>query len=297
MRKIIFGIRKSSLAARQLDEFIAHMGSMKIHFKCEVLAISTGADKKPEAAISDLGVGIFTKELERALLSGEIDCAVHSLKDVPVGIGSGTVLSCFTPRADARDCVVWSPGRSAGGGLKGLRVATGSPRRAAFIRDIEPDIEVMPLRGNVDTRLRKCEAGEFDAMVLAACGLKRLGREDRIGLYLEPDEFVPAAGQGIVCAQTRFDDGELNSVLERASSQETEKAALCERAVIESLGIGCRAAFGVFARFTKDGFSITAKSHSDKTGRYLSHRSGGPAKEHKKLTQELIDFMRREMGK
>ena len=223
MRKIIFGIRKSKLAGCQLDEFVAHLESEKIPFKYEVVKIATDADKKPGAAIEDLGIGIFTKELERALLSGEIDCAVHSLKDVPVGSDKGTVLSCFAPRADARDCVVWAPDYAAGGNLKGLKVATSSPRRAAFIREVEPDVEIVPLRGNVDTRLRKCEDGEFDAMVLAACGLTRLGREDKIGLYFDPEVFVPAAGQGIICGQTREDDGELNSVLESASSPETSR--------------------------------------------------------------------------
>jgi hydroxymethylbilane synthase len=297
MRKIIFGIRKSKLAGCQLDEFIAHLASKKIPLKYEAVKISTEGDKKPGAAIEDLGMGIFTKELERALLSGEIDCAVHSLKDVPVGIDKGTVLSCFAPRGDVRDCVVWAPGYASGDSLKGLKVATSSPRRAAFIREIEPDAEVVPLRGNVDTRLKKCEDREFDAMLLAACGLKRLNRADKIGRCFDPDRFVPAAGQGIICCQTRRDDKELNSVLVGASSSETEKAARCERVVIESLGIGCRTAFGVFARFEGDEFVVTAKSFSEALGRCVSHKSNGPAKEYKKITEELIGVMRREMGK
>ncbi|MBF0484863.1 MAG: hydroxymethylbilane synthase [Candidatus Omnitrophica bacterium] len=169
MRKIIFGIRKSVLARKQLDEFITYLVKNKIIFDYSIKTIQTAGDKDQKSPVAQMGQGIFTKEIERAILNNEIDCAVHSLKDMPVKTEKGTVLTFCGAREDVRDCLVVRKGISAND-LKGLRIGTGSPRRNAFLKELEPTVKILQIRGNVDTRLRKLDQGEYDGIVLAACG-------------------------------------------------------------------------------------------------------------------------------
>lgn len=295
MRKIIFGIRQSGLARVQLNEFISYLVKKEIDVEFEIKTIKTGGDKNRSIPIEDLGEGIFTKEIERALLFGDIDCAVHSLKDMPVKIEEGTVLSCFSPRADVRDCLVCRDGVSSDC-LKGLRIATGSPRRTAFIREIESDVDILPLRGNVDTRLRKLENGEFDAMVLAACGLKRIGHEDKISLYFDSNTFVPAAGQGAICTQTRQNDPELNSTLRDLSCRDTELAVKLERRILKELGVGCRMPLGVFARFADNIFIITAKAYVKEKNSYIFCTVRGSKENCERITEALMRKVKKKLN-
>lgn len=288
MRKIIFGIRESRLAKAQLEEFISYLSKNGIHLEYDIKTIRTRGDRDTSTPIDRLGQGIFIKEIERELINGNIDCAVHSLKDMPVSVTDGTVLACFPPRGDERDCLVYRE-RISPDGLKGASIATGSPRRSAFIKETGPDVEILPLRGNVDTRLRKLEQGDFDAMIIASCGLKRIGCSDKISTYLDSDSFVPAAGQGAICAQTRDNDTELLNALQSVSCKDTELAAISERKVLKELGVGCRMPFGVFARFEKDKFIITAKAYlSDKESLYVHCKQKGPREEYEKVTNDII---------
>lgn len=291
MRRIIFGIRKSKLARAQLEEFIEHLKKNKVNVNYEAVTITTQGDKDTCAPIDKIGQGIFVKEIEAALSKKEIDCAVHSLKDVPVKIKRGTSLSCFVTRDDIRDCLVMREGVSCDK-LNGLSVGTGSPRRTLFLKEIEPEVKTLPLRGNVDTRLSKLDKGDYDGIMLAACGLKRLGYENRITRYFEPETFVPPAGQGIVCAQTRLDDKELNDVFLACSDAETRGAAFHERKVLEALGIGCQTPFGVYARFHGNEFVITAKLYSERKHTYIYKECKGLKSESDKLVAELIENMR-----
>lgn len=268
MRPLIFGIRKSALAKCQLDEFIAYLVSQKWAVDYSVKTIVTQGDRDRTSPVDEMGLGIFTKEIEKALLRGEIDCAVHSLKDMPVKVERGTVLSCFPPRHDVRDCLVVRDGVSAEN-LKKLKVGTGSPRRTAFLKEIESTVEALPIRGNIDTRLRKLDNGDYDALVLAACGLKRLGYENRISRYFDPHHFVPASGQGIICSQTRADDAELNTALKRCSSVGTEQACWAERKILEALAIGCQVPFGVYASSADEKFMVTAKGYVAQKKSYI----------------------------
>lgn len=294
MRKIIFGIRKSRLAHAQLDEFVAYIVSKGLEMEYEIKTVTTKGDLDRETPVEELGQGIFIKELEKELLLKNIDCALHSLKDVPVETAQGTLLSCFPMRGDERDCLVCrdavSPSR-----LKDIRVASGSPRRKAFIKELAPAIDDLPLRGNVDTRLRKLDQGEFDAIVLAACGLKRIGKETRISEYFDSDKFVPAAGQGGLSAQTRCGDTELNFALKDISCQDTQKAVQSERRVLRELSIGCRMPFGVFARFEKGEFIITAKMYIEGKDSYIYCRQKGPQAEFEKVTAELIGELEKQI--
>ena len=294
MRKIIFGIRKSRLAESQLNEFLAYLANNKLNLDYSVKTITVEADKDKVSPACKMGQGIFTKEIERALIQKDIDCAVHSLKDMPVKIEPGTILSCFPVRQDVRDCMVARDGVSRDK-LKGLKIGTGSPRRSAFLKEMEQDIEVLPLRGNVDTRLRKMDSGDYDAMVLAVCGLKRLGYINRINRYFDPDIFVPAAGQGIICSQTRNDDNVLNNSLRACSYQDTEQSALLERKVLEALDIGCLKPFGVYARFNGNEFIITAKSYQETSHIYIYEQRKSPRIDSEKVTFDLISFMKQKM--
>jgi len=292
MRKIIFGIRCSLLAREQLNEFILLMDSGLEKIPIEIKTIKTKGDIHKNIPEIDLGEGIFVKEIEQALLAGEIDCAVHSLKDVPSTLSTGTTLACYQTRSDARDCIVCRAGIDSKK-LKKLRIASGSPRRTFFLREIESDIEVTGVRGNVDTRINKLDRGDFDAVILAACGLKRIGLEKRITRYLDPDKFVPAAGQGTVCAQIRESDKELFEFLWPRTHLETTMSACAERKVIRELKIGCKKPFGVYARIEKDEFIITAKMYTGlKDNEYITQKFKGPVTEYERVTEELINSFR-----
>ncbi|MBF0484543.1 MAG: hydroxymethylbilane synthase [Candidatus Omnitrophica bacterium] len=291
MRKIVFGIRKSTLARKQLDEFITYLVKNKIIFDYSIKTIQTAGDKDQKSSVTQMGQGIFTKEIERAILNKEIDCAVHSLKDMPVKTEKGTVLTFCGSREDARDCLVAREGISAND-LKGLRIGTGSPRRNAFLKELEPTVKILQIRGNVDTRLRKLYQGEYDGIVLAACGLKRLGYADRISCYFDADTFIPAAGQGVVCSQTRDNDTELNEVLKHSVSSITEQVVFAERKVLEALQVGCQTPFGVYARFEDDTFIITAKLFVESSQTFISERRTSNKSDFLKATDQLISSMK-----
>lgn len=295
MQKVIFGIRGSTLAKAQLNECILHFTRKGIDFTSAIKIITTKGDTDKQRPIEELGQGVFMKELEQALLSGAIDCAIHSAKDIPVLISQETTLACFLPRADERDCLVSRDGIKVSE-LKGKRVATSSPRRQEFMKEKEPTIETCALRGNVDTRLEKLAQNEFDAMILAACGLKRLRRTDTISDYFDSDSFVPAAGQGALCAQIRKSDTELYDTLKSLSCNNTEHAVLSERRVLAALGIGCRTPFGVFARFKDGEFVITARAYfQDKKKPSVYHKLNGPYQDYERITSELIQALKTKM--
>ncbi len=175
--------------------------------------------------------------------------------------------------------------------LRPLRFINHNDPLKSFVKAIRPDIKIVLLRGNVDTRINKLEKGQFDAMILASCGLKRIGYENRISKYFDPDKFVPAGGQGAICGQVRKDD-ELYKVFSDVSCKDAELSCIAERKVLEELGIGCRKPFGVFARFEKDTFIITAKAYVEKTKSYIYSKRQGPRQAHESLTSEVIEELR-----
>jgi len=194
------------------------------------------------------GEGVFVAAIARALVAGEIDIAVHSAKDIPLEEEPGLVVAAYPERADARDALV----TGAGGALldslpKGATVGTDSPRRAGFLRAARPDLRVAPLHGNVDTRLRRLDSGEVDALVLAAAGLDRLGRGGRIDQRLDEETVTPAPAQGALAVQARRSDAELLEVLASLDGPAVRLAVETERAVLEATGGTCRAPVGAFA--------------------------------------------------
>jgi hydroxymethylbilane synthase len=287
MRKIVFGIRQSRLARTQFEEFISFTAASGLKIDYEVEEIRSKGDRFKSSPIEELGQGIFIKELEERLIAKDIDCAVHSLKDMPVNLTHGTLLSSFCPRADERDCLVCRRGVEPYN-LKGKRIAIGSPRRRAFMIEQEHDIDILPLRGNVDTRVKKLEEDEFDAMVLAACGLERIGYGSKISRHFKSDAFVPAAGQGVICSQTREDDRELNTALEKATCHDTARAANSERLVLKELGVGCRAPFGAFARFKEEDFLIDVKFYLQAKRECFYRKLRGPREHYLDITNNII---------
>jgi hydroxymethylbilane synthase len=195
---------------------------------------------------------LFTKEIEEALSSGAIDFAVHSSKDIPAILPAGLMLAGFLPREDPRDALVGGKARTVRDLPRNARVGTSSPRRNALLKRARPDLRIAPLRGNVETRLRKIEAGEMDAAVLAVAGLKRLGLSSAIAAVLAVEEFLPAVGQGAIAIQTRDDDDKAVALAAAINHADTAVALAAERAFLAALGGSCRTPIAGHAQLDGD---------------------------------------------
>src|SRR5579862_2706181 len=247
---LTIGSRGSQLAlwqARWVESRLSEHG-----LACRIEIIRTTGDKITDVPLAKVGVkGLFTKEIEEALLNGQIDLAVHSLKDLPTDLPAGLEIAAVPEREDARDAMV---GASLTDLRAGARVGTSSLRRSAQLRRLRPDLIMESIRGNVDTRLRKLDEGQFDAIVMAAAGLKRLGWEDRIAEILPPEIMCPAPGQGALAIETRIGES-VCAVLEHAPSRAAVNA---ERAVLASLGGGCQVPIGAYAHIDGGTLILTA---------------------------------------
>jgi len=248
-RVIIVGSRASRLALRQTELVLEELSRRFPDRRFRVQEVRTAGDRRPNVSLAAIGgQGVFVKELEAALRARRVDLAVHSLKDVPTEVGKGLVLAAVSERSDVRDAVVSRGRRPLAELSAGSRVGTGSLRRSVQVRALRPDLEVVDLRGNVDTRLRKVEEGLVDAAILAVAGLARLGYLERAAEILEPDAMLPAIGQGALTLETRADDAEVIEMASALDHPETRLATAAERAFLACLGGGCRlpmAALGV----------------------------------------------------
>ena len=219
----------------------------------EIKIIRTSGDKIQDRPLAEAGgKGLFTKEIEEALLSGAIDFAVHSSKDIPALLPAGLTLAAFLPREDPRDALISAKAKTLADLPRNARVGTSSPRRQALLMRARPDLRIVPLRGNVETRLRKIDAGEMDAAVLAVAGLKRLGLFSALATALDVDEFLPAAGQGAIAIETRGDDAKAIVLAAASSDAETHVALAAERAFLAALGGSCRTPIAGHARLDGD---------------------------------------------
>ena len=215
----------------------------------EIKVIRTTGDAIQDRPLSDAGgKGLFTKEIEEALLSGAIDLAVHSSKDMTTVLPEGLALSAFLPREDARDAFISGKAKSLRELPAGAVVGTASLRRHALVKRMRPDLAVVPLRGNVETRLRKIEAGDADATLLAVAGLKRLGLLSAAAALLDIDEFLPAVGQGAIGIETRADDTATLALVAKIDDADTATALAAERAYLAVLDGSCRTPIGGHAR-------------------------------------------------
>jgi hydroxymethylbilane synthase len=245
---LVIGSRGSKLALRQSETAKARLALLypAIEVRIEIIKTEGDVSADPLAVIG--GKGIFTKELEDALLDGRIDLAVHSLKDLPTILPDGLAISAICEREDPRDALVLrSDQQSTNGSSLSLLslperavVGTSSPRRLAQLKCLRRDVFVKDLRGNVDTRLRKLDEGQYDALILASAGLRRLGLENRISVAIPTDEMLPAVGQGAVAIETRSDDQFAIETVSKLNHTETRIACTAERALLRSLGGGCQ---------------------------------------------------------
>jgi hydroxymethylbilane synthase len=245
VRTLRIGTRGSLLAKWQA-EFVRKRLFAVTGVEPEIVIIKTAGDKMLNAPVAQIGSkGIFIKELEEALLEETIDLAVHSVKDIPTDIPSRLMFPAVCKRDDVRDCLV---GSSLADLRQGARVGTSSLRRQAQLRHIRPDLDLRDLRGNVDTRLRKVESGEYDAVVVSKAGLDRLGFSQRISEVLAPEVSMPAVGQGAIAVECRLKDRQAEELLAPLDDAETRAAVIAERALLGALHGGCQVPMGAFAR-------------------------------------------------
>lgn len=257
--KLVLGTRGSPLALWQAETtrdllLLAHP---RAEITLEEIRSSGDADQKSDLARFG-ATGIFTVQVDRAVLEGRADAGVHSLKDMTTTLSEGVVLAGTMARGFVEDALVAPHGKMLDELPAGARVATGSSRRAAMLRRARPDLEVVGIRGNVETRLAKLDAGEADALVMARAGLERLGLGARISEVLDTERFLPAVGQGIVGWTCRADDEETAGHLAAISDAESWHAALAERALLRTLHGGCNVPLGAHARVAENALSITA---------------------------------------
>lgn len=246
-RPLILGTRGSRLALVQTEEVLR---ALRLHHpgrEFQVQVISTRGDEDRVTPLPVLGRGVFSREIERELLDRRIDLAVHSLKDLPGTLPPGLTLAAFPERADARDVLVSRSGATLVKLPPGAVVGTSSPRRAALVRDARPDVRAESVRGNVDTRVRKVLEGQYDAVILAAAGLVRLGDTGVITEYLDPERFIPAVGQGTMAVEVREDDAETIALAKAVDHRLTRVATEAERSFLRHVGGGCKVPVGAYA--------------------------------------------------
>jgi hydroxymethylbilane synthase len=252
------GTRGSPLALWQAR---AVAEALRIHaVETEIVTLSTGGDRRAEAPVSQLGKGVFVKDIEDALLQGAVDIAVHSAKDMAASAPEGLATAAVLPRDDPRDALVLPLGARTDRNLwqSALSVGTSSPRRLAQLKTLLPHARFEDVRGNVDTRLRKLDAGTYDALVLAAAGLRRLGLGHRISEAIAPDKCVPAPGQAIVAVQVRADDERTYALVSAINDQDSRLALDVEQTVVRTLGGGCQLPLGVLAEVNGTRLSVRA---------------------------------------
>ena len=245
--------RKSPLALWQAHFVQSRLQQLYPQLRVELLPMSTKGDKILDSPLAKVGgKGLFVKELEQAILAGDADIAVHSMKDVPVEFPEGLGLTIICERDDPRDAFVSTGFASIAELPAGSRVGTSSLRRQCQLRAQRPDLQVIDLRGNVNSRLAKLDAGEYDAILLAAAGLKRLGLQERISALLPAELSLPANGQGAVGIECRLDDNELLSLLAPLEHPQTRQRVLAERAMNRALQGGCQVPIGAYAELEGD---------------------------------------------
>jgi hydroxymethylbilane synthase len=243
------GTRGSKLALTQSRWVRDKIEAKHPNLQVELVRIKTTGDKILDSPLAKIGgKGLFVKEIEEALLNERVDLAVHSMKDVPAELPEGLILATFPEREDPRDAFVSLKYGKLEQLPQGARVGTGSLRRAAQLLHIRPDLELVPLRGNVDTRLRKLETGEFQAIILAAAGMRRLGFTDRISQLLSTEQILPAIGQGALGLEVRHDDEQTIGLIYFLNDEKTEVRVQAERAFLKELEGGCQVPIAAFCR-------------------------------------------------
>lgn len=291
MKPIRIGTRGSMLAKWQA-EFMRKKIFQATGVDAEILIIKTTGDKLQTASFAQIGgKGVFIKELEEALLNEDVDLAVHSVKDIPTDVPSRLCFPVICRREDTRDCLVAAKGETLTTLRRGARLGTSSLRRQAQIRHLRPDLDVRDLRGNVDTRLRKVESGEYDAILLAKAGLDRLGWSNRISEVLSPDVCMPAVGQGAIGVQARLKDTDIADALAPLDDSETRQSIVAERSLLGQLEGGCQVPLGAWARVERGELILDAVVCSPDGSKYIRQRASSAPAQARELGGQVAQLL------
>jgi len=293
VQQITIGTRGSQLALWQANWVKSQILRWNPELEIVVRVISTKGDRVLNVSLPKLGEqgkGLFTKELEEAILNRQVDLAVHSLKDLPTERPAGLQISAFCEREDARDALVAREGIESFDDLPQRgKVGTSSLRRQAQLLAKRGDLMILPVRGNVDTRLRKLDDGEFDAVVLAAAGLHRLGYSQRITQHFDKDFIVPAVGQGALAIEAREDDDTVNGIVQSVDHKPTRLSCTAERALLKGLGGGCLVPIAGHAEIESGLMRLTGLVSNTDGSEALRGDRSGPAVDAERLGQQLAD--------
>ena len=295
--QIRIGTRGSPLALWQAHEVKRRLHDAHQHLAHDesvvITVIKTSGDRMQQGPLSEVGgKGLFTKEIEDALLGGAIDIAVHSMKDVPTWFPTGLLIDCLLPRADPRDALISSDAKSIDSLAPGTVVGTASLRRKAMLLHKRPDLEVVPLRGNVDTRLEKVASGDVGATFLALAGLNRLGRDDVPAWAVPVTEILPAVCQGIIGIERRENDDEIAKLLVALNDFDATIQAAGERALLEGLDGSCRTPIAAFGELCGNDFRIRAAIIRPDGSELLEAERNGPISDAKVMGREAAEELR-----
>ena len=290
MTTLRIATRKSQLALWQAEYVRERLLTLDPGLKIELIKMSTQGDKILDTPLAKIGgKGLFIKELEARMLDGSADLAVHSTKDMPVELPEGLHIAAICEREDPRDAFVSKAHTSLGSLPQGAIVGTSSLRRQCQLRALRPDLEIRDLRGNVNTRLAKLDAGDYDAVILAAAGLKRLGFDDRITDLIDTTDSLPAVGQGAVCIETRSNDATVNALIRKLNHEVTANCVLAERAMNTRLEGGCQVPIAGFAQINDSGLWLRGLVGDPDGTRLIHSERRGPVQQAHQLGTEVAD--------
>jgi hydroxymethylbilane synthase len=288
---LVIATRKSKLALWQAEHVAALLRGAHRGLRVELLPMSTKGDQILDRSLAAIGgKGLFIKELEAALEDGRAHLAVHSMKDMPGDLPAGMTLAAMLPRADPRDALIARSARGLGELPRRARLGTSSLRRRAQLLAVRPDLDIIPLRGNVETRLKRLDDGELDAIVLAAAGLTRLGLEARIGSLLDPSVSLPAVGQGVIGIECRTDDAAARAAVQALNDPSAHAAVSAERAFARRLGGSCQSPIAAFAELEAGGRLTLRGLVAEPDGsRLIRDRISGGAEDAEELGDRLAE--------
>ncbi len=292
-KELVLATRKSKLALAQSRWVKSRIQDAWPGVSVRLLEVTTKGDKILDVPLAKVGgKGLFVKEIEEAMLDGRADMAVHSLKDVPTEIPSGLEVSIFPKREDFRDAFISNSYAAVHDLPQGAAVGTSSLRRMAQLKRLRPDLRIESLRGNLDTRLKKLDQGDFDAIILACAGLKRLGLAQRISSFIPVEEMLPAIGQGCLGIEFRSSDEETREILSSLHHEDTAVCVNCERAFLERLEGGCQVPIGALAELSSEGtLSVTGLVADEKGERVIKKRLKGKPGEGRQMGSRLGEMI------
>lgn len=292
MKQILkIGTRKSPLALKQVELTIAALkqkvAGFDDEYEVDIVPIISSGDKFLDAKLTEIGgKGLFTKEIDEALLAGEVDITVHSCKDMPTNLPEGISWPCVLPREDARDYYVSTKYPKLADLPENASFGSASLRRGIFMHALKSSLELKPLRGNIQTRLKKVKEGMVDATILACAGLERMGLKPS-GHPLELEQFIPAPGQGIIAIQCGENDDKTKQLLEQINCMRTMRAALIEREVMRLLDGSCRTPIAAYAEINSSDYSLHAMLGNEHTGHMVKEKVSGKIADYKTICSEL----------